>query len=1851
MYYMVSCDSSTITEVGDSMCLDGPGPHIITFCKPGNNPNQYIISGIGSGKVSPPITVSNACTDTLTASGFNETSLSWTSFPYNATYNAYLSDTAGEDTVIAQPFGVFPDSVIYVVCGNIAGLACGGVPSQKCDTTTVYFVTNFNVAISPQNPTICFGGGPATLTANASGGAAPYTYLWSTGETTQSINVSSGNAGLYWVEVKDTLECAGVLDSVTVTEFTSSIAANAGNDLNSCANNPTVTLNGSIQAASGGIWNGGAGAFSPNDSTLNADYTPGAAEISAGFADLLLITTGNGTCPADTDSVVINISPSPVVDAGISQTVCSNAGIAVLSGNVSGGSTSGQWASSGSGTFSPDDSTLNAAYNLSAADISSGSVTLTLTSTNNGQCTSVSDSMLVNITPLIVVNAGTDQTVCANNSSTALSGSVTGPTTTGAWTTSGSGTFTPNDSDLAATYQPSAGDTAAGTVNIILTSTNNGSCNAISDTLALTITSIPQVNAGADLSACKNNPNTMLSGNVSGGTITGQWSTSGSGTFSPNDSDLAATYVPGPGDTTAGSITIVLTSTNNNGCNAVTDETEIVFTESPTANAGASQSVCADAPAVSLSGNVTIASGGVWTTNGTGIFSPGDSLLITSYFPSSSDTAAGTVEIILTTTGNGNCNAVSDTMLITITDAPSVEAGTNQTVCANNSTVSLNGSVSIATGGIWTTSGTGNFSPGDSLLNTSYLPSASDTAAGTVTIYLTTTGNGSCNAVSDSLQIAITPAPVADAGADISVCKTNPDAVLNGNVFVAAGGTWTTSGTGSFNPNANDLNATYIPGASDVSNGSVIITLTTTGNGLCNAVSDDVIITYTTDSVSVNAGNDTTVCSASFPLNGNVFIATGGVWTTNGSGTFSPDDTTLNAVYSFSNADTTAGSVTFVLTTTGNGGCASKNDTVVVSLAESISVNASAADSVCGNGDPVPINAISSTLEGIWTTTGDGTFSPSDTALSASYSPGTTDISNGNTTLFFATTNNNGCAPLTDTVVINLVPAPFTDFVADSVCLNNTTTFTDATTTVGTIVSWNWDFGDGNFSATQNTMHQFSSDGIHNVTLTTVSNYGCPDSITRQVVVFSLPVADFVSASQCFVDSVSFSDLSTINSGSIAQWQWDFGDGNNSSLQNPSHLYATPGVYNVSLITFSAFGCSDTISKSLNIQPAPIAGFSNTTGCHNAPVFFFDFTTISSGNIASWNWNFGDGTPASSVPDPSHIYSTAGTFSVELITVSDSGCSDTIVKQITVFPMPAADFSSTAQCFVDSVFFTDGSTIPGGNIISWNWNFGDGTPTSSVPNPSHFYSSAGIFNVSLIIVSDSGCADTVSKSVTVNPSPLADFGNSSGCLGVVTLFSDSSTVSSGNIVSWNWNFGDSSTGSGQNPTHLYSGEGTYTVQLIAVSDSGCTDTIVKQITVYPLPVAEFTSSAQCFVDSVFFTDASTISSGSIVQWLWNFGDGNNSGQQNSSHFYSSLGNYTVSLVVISEFGCSDTVSHTIAVAPAPIANFIMSTSTVCLNQPILFADISTISSGSIVAWSWDFGDGGTAGSSSVFHSYATSDTFTIALTVTSNLGCTDSFSLNVIAHPSPLADFEPVGFCINEGTRFLDSSAAYPDTVVSWQWYFGDGTTAFSQNPVHFYSLVGSYEVIMIATTNHGCKDTLKEVITVNPAPEADFTPDNYVVLTGDPINFNNASTGSSAWSWDFGDSAGTSAAQHPEYIYSGGGTFIITLIAENEFNCKDTSLDSVIVNVPPKVPNGFSPNGDGKNDLLFPMGGPYRQLEFKIFNNWGELIYISRNSAEGWDGTKNGIAQPIGVYVYMLYAVTEDGNEHNLHGDVTLLR
>jgi gliding motility-associated-like protein len=313
-------------------------------------------------------------------------------------------------------------------------------------------------------------------------------------------------------------------------------------------------------------------------------------------------------------------------------------------------------------------------------------------------------------------------------------------------------------------------------------------------------------------------------------------------------------------------------------------------------------------------------------------------------------------------------------------------------------------------------------------------------------------------------------------------------------------------------------------------------------------------------------------------------------------------------------------------------------------------------------------------------------------------------------------------------------------------------------------------------------------------------------------------------------------DTASGPNNTITAWEWDFGNGTISTDANTSISYATAGTQTVTLTTTNANGCRASSTVNVVVSPLPVAGFTPEDACANSSTQFINTSTISSGTISGYFWDFGDGFGTSTAINPSYTYLQPGTYTVTMIATSNEGCSDTITRTVTIFPLPVANFLniSAAGCGPLVVNFTDSSYIAQGSVIAWFWDFGDGQ-SSTLQNPPHTYEASGTYNVTLTVTSNNGCENsiTVPNIVTVYPGPIAEFQPDPAQASILQPEFNFTNLTTGGL-SYQWTFGDGSASSSQfEPFHAYADTGTYMVTLYVVNSYGCRDTVQHPVRVLP----------------------------------------------------------------------------------------------------------------------------------------------------------------------------------------------------------------------------------------------------------------------------------------------------------------------------------------------------------------------------------------------------------------------------------
>jgi large repetitive protein len=1753
--------------------------------------------------------------------------------------------------------------------------------STHCTSRAIVTVfVNPRPTVTITNQAVCLGNS-ATLTANPVGGTLPYTYLWNTGGTLQTMTASPVLTTTYTVTVTESSisNCTNTATG-TITIYPLPVV-NAGLDQTLCNQMIPYTLTG--YSPIGGTWSGvgvtPGGVFTPgipglgstalvysytngngctnrdtvimnvispifanagNDTTVcmnslqfqcigtpaggswsgSALVTPGGIFVpSASGTYNITYTYGTGTC-LTSDIKTITVTALPIVAAGVNQSFCIDTPPFNLAGaSPAGGNWTGTGITNGAlGTFDP---TVSGA----------GTFILTYTYTDIVTSCSNSATKIITVYPLPVVDAGTNQTLCNQMIPYTLTGySPVGGTWSGVGVTPG-GVFTPGTAGL-------------GITTLTYTFTNVNGCTN-SDTVVMNVVSPIFANAGSDTSVCINSVQFQCIGTPAGGTWSGSALITPGGIFVPSASG-----------------TYTVTYSYGSGTCLTSDTKNITVNPLPVVNAGTSQSMCINIPPFNLAGATPV--GGIWS--GTGITNGA----LGTFNPS----VAGPGTFILTYTYTAPLTGCinSATKFITVYPLPLVEAGTNQMLCNQMIPYTITGYSPL--GGTWSGTGVtpaGVFTPG--------IPGVGNT---TLT-YSFTDGNGCIN--SDSIIMTVINPANANAGADTAVC-------INSGQFQCIGlpalGSWSGS-------------ALVTPGGIFVPSASGTYTLTYTyGTGTCLTTDTKDIIVQPLPVV--NAGMNQSLCLNIPPFNLAGATPVGGIWTgtgiTNGAlGTFNPS---------------VAGTGTFVLTYHYMDPVTSCVD----SSSKSITINPMPVASfthdslVCVNSSVTFLNSSTGAASYQWNF-GDGN-------ISAGVNPPNTYISSGFYNVTLVATTTFGC---TDTAisVIHAMDPPVSSFslAPPSGCGPLLVNFTNTST--GLYSTYSWNFGNGQSSNLQNPAPVSYSMVLYTDTtyypILSVTNMCGTSSSMDSVRITYPPHADFGTniSSGCSIVTVIFSNITT---GLPQSFYWDFGDGTTDSTSqiNFTHDYATgqnDTTYYITMIAYNVCG-NDTITHSLLVQPNPINAFFNANPLNGCAPLVVNFVNYSTGNGITNNnfWSFGDGNISSQV-SPSHIYTTPGTYTVSLA-INNTCSYDTAYATITVFPFPVVNFNlNPAIVCVGQPISINNTSL---NITNTDWDFGNGD-TSPLFAPAYVYNTPGTYVITLVGTSFDGCIDSLSRTITVLSLPIVNAGPNN----IFCISNNPTQLTGFSPLGGSWSGPGVSAGGVFSPATV--GAGTFTLVYSYTGPNNCTNSDSIQVDVIIDPIA----------DAGF--DTSVCISTTQVQLT-----GNPAGGTWSGLFISPSGLFTVpapgNYPLVYSYGPSNCVAHDtviITVSPLPVVNAGIDQS-VCLDATPFFLTglpngglwsgdgimnaaqglfnpsvagmgthvlyytftdpvthcqnidslnltvtplpVLTINPSAIIGcqpltvyflntslyatnYMWYFGDGDSSTAVSPTHVYQQSGNYTVTVYANSVLGCSASATLNITVYPAPLAD---VGIDSVEGC--VPFTFTFPNVSIlgsEFYWDFGDGDTSTQYFPTHTYQSPGVYTVNLTVTSTNGCVDveTNPGLVTVHPQPIADFYPNPYITTIAEAaIEFVDLSVGANTWNWYFGD-GGTSDQQSPFHNFPDTGIYIIYQYVSNEWGCMDSASATVRINdfFTFYAPNAFSPNGDGINDVFLFKGTGIDPDKFSldIFDRWGKRLFHNSDIEEGWNGMdqRSKKVQPQGVYTYLVVVTDNNNISHKFVGSVTLLQ
>lgn len=786
----------------------------------------------------------------------------------------------------------------------------------------------------------------------------------------------------------------------------------------------------------------------------------------------------------------------------------------------------------------------------------------------------------------------------------------------------------------------------------------------------------------------------------------------------------------------------------------------------------------------------------------------------------------------------------------------------------------------------------------------------------------------------------------------------------------------------------------------------------------------------------------------------------------------------------------------------------------------------------------------------------------------------------------FAVVTDIGCVSDTVPKQVTLAQPPVAKFgISSPYCAGKAVTLTDSSTSASPIAKWTWDFGDGSpvVVATTNApqTHTYASPGTYNISLVVENAAGCKSIVApRSITISPNPVAAYGFGKACLPNgSVQFTDASTIidNSQNTFSYQWYFGDGSTAQTKNPSYNFTTIGPHTVSLVVTSAAGCKDSTAKLVDsVFAQPQAKFTTPAEvCFGTPVNFTDQSTAQNSAVTSWQWNFGDGSPVSNERNPTHNYAAPGNYNVTLIVGNAYGClSNAEPKQVTINALPAANFTpSSPTCINGVITFTDNSIANSGTISKWTWNFGDGSPSSSLQSPTHTYSAINTYSVTLQVETDKGCVSTVQpKDVVVSHLPQPGFIMPGNCINdPVTQFTDTSKIADGTVgqFTYLWDFGDANatpanpnTSTQKNPTHKFTATGDYDVKLTVTSNNGCAATTTQKFTINgAVPASTFTvrnGLQHCSNDSIFITDNSTVTPGRLVK-LEIFWDYN-----------------------------GDQTNKTVIDNPVPGATY-------AHKYPEFFTPAN--------------------------------QNFLIHMVAYSGVTCSNISEQTVTLTATPQIDFPTVlPVCADANSFTLQANAV--NMTGGTGIYTGNGITqAGIFNP---RTGAGSYLITYTYTGANGCINKDTETLFVNPVPTVNAGPDRFVLDGGSATLTATASGTGLTYLWTPATNLNNPNIAQPVTTPRNDIDYTLTVTTANGCSQSDQVLVKLLK--APVIPNVFSPNNDGINDRWEVKHlESYPDATVEIFNRYGQKVFESRGYTKPWDGTFKGSQLPAGTYYYII--------------------
>jgi len=1195
------------------------------------------------------------------------------------------------------------------------------------------------------------------------------------------------------------------------------------------------------------------------------------------------------------------------------------------------------------------------------------------------------------------------------------------------------------------------------------------------------------------------------------------------------------------------------------------------------------------------------------------------------------------------------------------------------TVCLNGPATFTNTSAPVSPGSVW------DF--GDGTTASGSPATKAFTALGNYNVKLVNRYPGCVD--STTIPVTVINAPVADFKAsDTAACQPNL-AVQFTDLTPGSPTTWQWDfGDGQTSTQQNPSHTYTTPGAFDV-------TLTVSGGaGSCSGVKKKTAyINIKAPSVTIDGANSLGACVTGAPggnanaysinptlITSSVTQITGYSWQASGA---TPSSSTSGTPSFSYNA---IGNYNISVTVTTADGCTSAPATSTVVVGTPVTgpapdftitdaTSGLPVTSVCGR-DKIKLTAtpIDPSYTYVWNY-GDGTLSDPQTTNTTIYSY-SKPFNTPNTKITLSLSSHGCPAIASHNLVVN---GPFPNFGWKVTCAP-----TDApvafnstdSSIVNSPTSYSWDFGGLGSSNQQNPSFTFPLQP-YPITLTIVDG-ACTQSYKKDLILAQVtPAFTGAPATICKNSAFTLTSTTQLNPNSVTPDQylrsyiWNFGT-HASDTTNAPNVHTgldTNGVYATTLTTVDVNGCKTT-SAPISIRAVgPTGRFTSTGDCKNGTTTFTDNSALDPAgtSITHWTWDFGVGAPVEvQVPTFTHSFPDTGYAHVKMSVSDNAGCSDTHLDSVYITsPIPNFGVPDSFYCPGVPLTFLDSSL---GYRLTRMWDYGDGSPDDNLGV--HTFATPGqTYTVTLTVTDTNSCPGTAVRYVNIQK-PVAAFDiadTTAICTPLQTQFTSRSLY----YDSLYWNFGDGSTSTLPVTSHFYNSIDTFTATLYVRGPGGCMDSASRRVLALdPVTLTKLRYGPLQHCDSVPVTFSITVPG--YTSFFLTYGDGTNdrSGDTTSFHVYRNPNNYRPILQMTDSTGCVVAYGGSgIITVLGATPFFTVSKHSFCDSNIVAFTDY-TISNNGFASETYSFADGSPdqnltpgTGSFNVTNFFNKAGTWQVALKVTTDSGCTETYLDTIHVYQTPHPQIA-LGSLACAGIVQFDGSITAPQVdTIHWAWNFGNGLTAGVEDPaVHLDA--GNYTVTLAASTNLGCADTTSSQIKINPVPEIKG-PKQITTPLGFPVTIPfTYSSDVTNYSWSPAANLDCSNCANPVATLLLSTQYIVTVTDSN--NCRAT--DSVFIKTVCTsdnifMPNTFSPNGDGVNDVFYPRGKSlYNVQSLSVFNRWGQMVFQRKDfpansQGMGWDGNFNGHPAPSDAYVYIVEVICENAQVVAIHGSVTLVR